>query len=134
MVYGYYTRGFKSGGFTGRIAHPGDIGPFNPEHLDTVEFGVKSDMLDRRLRVNADVFYNIYKDMQVTQNITYPDGKNSASIINAGQARTKGLELEITAVPVESLTLSAYVAGLDARYTRYNTQVLGAGGLLVPIS
>ncbi len=105
MVYGYYTRGFKSGGFTGRIAHP-----------------------------NADVFYNIYKDMQVTQNITYPDGKNSASIINAGQARTKGLELEITAVPVESLTLSAYVAGLDARYTRYNTQVLGAGGLLVPIS
>ena len=134
MVYGYYTRGFKSGGFTGRIAHPGDIGPFNPEHLDTVEFGVKSDMLDRRLRVNADVFYNIYKDMQVTQNITYPDGKNSASIINAGQARTKGIELEVTAVPVESLTLSAYAAGLDARYTRYNTQVLGPGGLLVPIS
>jgi len=134
MVYGSYTRGFKSGGFTGRIAHPGDIGPFNPEHLDTLEIGMKSDMLDRRLRLNAAVFYNLYKDMQVTQNITYPDGKNSASIINAGRSRTKGVELEVTALPLDSLTLSAYVAGLDARYTKYDTQVLGAGGALVPIS
>jgi iron complex outermembrane receptor protein len=124
MAYASYTRGFKSGGFTGRIANPQDIGPFNPEHLDTFEIGVKSDMLERRLRVNADVFYNLYHDMQVTQNITYTDGKNSASIVNAGAARTKGVEVELTAVPVESLTLTAYFAGLDARYTKYDTFVL----------
>jgi iron complex outermembrane receptor protein len=124
MAYASYTRGFKSGGFTGRIANPQDIGPFNPEHLDTFEIGIKTDLLDRRLRVNADVFYNIYHDMQVTQNITYTNGKNSASIINAGSARTKGFELELTAVPVENLTLNAYLAGLDARYTKYNTFVL----------
>lgn len=124
MGYASYTRGFKSGGFTGRIANPQDIGPFNPEHLDTFEIGLKTDLLDRRLRVNADVFYNIYHDMQVTQNITYTDGKNSASIVNAGAARIKGIELELTAVPVDNLTLTAYLAGLDARYTKYDTFIL----------
>jgi iron complex outermembrane recepter protein len=126
MGYISYTRGFKSGGFTGRIANPQDIGPFNPEYLDTLEIGVKSDMLDRRLRVNADVFYNWYRNMQVVQNITYTDGKNSASIVNAGAARTSGIELEITAVPIDNLTLNAYAAGLDAYYTKYNTYILDA--------
>jgi iron complex outermembrane receptor protein len=124
MGYVSYTRGFKSGGFTGRIANPQDIGPFNPEHLDTFEIGVKTDLLDRRLRINADVFYNLYHDMQVTQNITYTDGKNSASIVNAGAAKTDGVELELTALPVDSLTLTAYLAGLDAYYTKYNTYIL----------
>jgi iron complex outermembrane receptor protein len=135
MVYGYYARGFKSGGFAGRITLAEDIGPFNPEHLDTFEVGVKSDMLDRRLRANLAVFYNLYKDMQVTQNITYLNGQNSASIHNAGRAKTKGFELELTAVPVENLTLSAYAAFLDAKYTEYNTLHLnGTTGLLESIS
>jgi len=135
MLYGYYARGFKSGGFTGRIALIEDIGPFNPEHLDTFEIGVKSDMLDRRLRANLAVFYNLYKDMQVTQNITYLNGKNSASIHNAGRAKTKGFELELTALPAEGLTLNASVAFLDAKYTEYNTLHLnGTTGLLETIS
>jgi iron complex outermembrane receptor protein len=121
MVYGYYARGFKSGGFTGRIARVEDIGPFNPEHLDTIEIGVKTDLLDRRLRINAAIFYNLYKDMQVTQNITYTDGRNSASIINAGRAKTKGIELELTAVPTENLKLGFAAAYLDAKYTEYDT-------------
>lgn len=130
MLYGYYARGFKSGGFTGRIAVAEDIGPFNPETLDTFEIGVKSDLLDRRLRINLAAFYNLYKDMQVTQNITYASGANSATIVNAGKAKTKGVELELTAVPVESLTLSGSLAYLDARYTKYDTRILGPSGLV----
>lgn len=135
MFYGYYARGFKSGGFTGRIALPQDIGPFDPEFLDTYEVGVKSDLLENRLRANLAIFYNLYEDMQVTQNITYTDGRNSASIVNAGKAKSKGVELELTALPVTGLTLSAGVAYLDAKYSEYDTQILDpALNRLVPIS
>ncbi|WP_198045834.1 TonB-dependent receptor [Novosphingobium aquimarinum] len=135
MLYGYYARGFKSGGFTGRIAIAQDIGPFDPEKLDTIEGGIKADLLDRHLRVNLAAFYNWYSDMQVVQNITYPSGANSASIANAGSARTKGFELEVTAIPVTGLTLTGALAYLDAKYKEYDTQVLDpVTGGLVPIS
>jgi iron complex outermembrane receptor protein len=119
LVYGYYARGFKSGGFTGRIAVADDIGPFNPEHVDTFEVGAKTDLLDRHLRVNAAAFYNLYKDMQIVQNLTFPSGANSAAIRNAGKAKSKGFELEVTALPFRGLTLNGSLAYLDANYTDF---------------
>lgn len=134
MFYGYYARGFKSGGFTGRIAVPEDIGPFDPEQLDTYEVGMKADFFDNRLRSNLALFYNDYKDMQVVQNLTFPSGANSATITNAGKATSKGMELEFTAVPIHNLELRVAVAYLDATYDRYDSQALDAAGNLVPIS
>jgi len=134
LFYGYFARGFKSGGFTGRIAIPQDIGPFDPEQLDTYEGGMKADFLDNRLRTNVAVFYNDYQDMQVVQNLTFPSGANSATITNAGAATSKGVELEITAVPMLNLELRLSGAYLDATYDKYDSQALDAGGNLVPIS
>ena len=37
MIYGYYARGFKSGGFVGRIVLPQDMGPYGEEYVDTVD-------------------------------------------------------------------------------------------------
>jgi iron complex outermembrane receptor protein len=121
MFYGYFAHGFKSGGFTGRITRPEDIGPHDPEYVDTVELGLKSDLLDRRLRANLAVFFNKYDDMQIAQNITYPDGQNSARIINAAKAETKGFELELTALPIDNLTLTASIAYLDAEFEEFIT-------------
>lgn len=121
MVYGYYARGFKSGGFTGRIAIAQDIGPFDPEFLDTVEIGIKSEFLDNRLRTNAAVFYNEYDDMQVVQNVTFPSGANSASIQNAGEANSYGVELEVDAAVTDRLTLSLAIAYLESEYEEYDT-------------
>lgn len=121
MFYGYYARGFKSGGFTGRIAFPEDIGPFDPEYLDTYEVGVKTDLLENRVRLNVALFYNEYEDMQVTQNITFPNGANSASIQNAGAATSQGAELELTALVTDQLMFNLAVAYLDAEYDEYDT-------------
>jgi iron complex outermembrane recepter protein len=65
MTYAYYARGFKSGGFVGRIGIPSDLGPYNPEYVDTFEVGVKSDWFDRRLRADLALFYNNYRNLQV---------------------------------------------------------------------
>ena len=134
LLYGYFARGFKSGGFTGRIVIPEDIGPFDPEQLDTFELGIKADALDNRLRVNAAAFYNDYTDMQVVQNLTFASGANSATITNAGAATSWGAEVEITMLPVENLQLTISAAYLDASYDEYDSQALDADGNLVSIS
>ena len=134
LLYGYYARGFKSGGFTGRIVIAEDIGPFNPEELDTFEVGMKADLLDRRLRLNVAAFLNKYDDMQVVQNLTFPSGANSATITNAGKAESKGFEIEATAVPTDGLTLTGSLAYLDAEFIEYDTRALDSSGNLVPVS
>jgi len=118
MAYLTWARGFKSGGFSGRIGVPSDIGPYQPEEVDTYELGVKADFLGRRLRANAAVFYTDYKDMQLAQ-IYFVGTLQGNTILNAGSAKIKGAELEITAVPVDGLTLSGSFAYLKAEYDKF---------------
>jgi iron complex outermembrane receptor protein len=121
MSYIYYARGFKSGGFVGRVGVPSDIGPYNPEYVDTVEAGLKSDWLDHRLRTNAAVFYNKYRDLQLAE-IYFTNGGTTQgnTILNAAQAKTEGVELEVQAAPIDNLKLNASIAYLYAKYTKFN--------------
>lgn len=116
----YFTasRGFKSGGFSGRIAVPTDIGPYNPEYVNAYEVGVKSDWFEHRLRINADAFLNDYQNQQLTT--FYYVGKNeSSTILNAGQSQTQGVELELHGRPINGLTINASGAYLYARYVKF---------------
>jgi iron complex outermembrane receptor protein len=122
MLYGYYARGFKAGGFNGRVSEPNDIGPYNPETVDSFEVGVKSQWLDRRLRLNLAAFYNSWTQMQVAQSVFSGGGTTLASVIlNAGSATTKGIELQSELVPVDGLHLNATLGYLDAHYTKFNS-------------
>ena len=57
MIYASWARGFKSGGFTGRIGVAADgNAPYGPEKVDTFELGLKADFLDRHLRTNLALF------------------------------------------------------------------------------
>jgi iron complex outermembrane receptor protein len=101
MIYASWARGFKSGGFTGRIgvAADGDT-PYGPEKVDTFEVGLKADFLDRHLRVNLAAFTTNYRDMQVAQ--IYFDPKTNVQgnrILNAAASRIKGFELEMAGDP-----------------------------------
>ena len=132
MTYGYVARGFKSGGFVGRITLPQSIGPYGPEHVNTFEIGLKADWLDNRLRTNLSVFYNQYKDLQIAEIIFIdtPNGRlNDNSIVNAANATTKGVEFEVTAVPIENLTLNASFAYLSAKYKDFCFPGPGAPGV-----
>jgi iron complex outermembrane receptor protein len=121
LVYASWARGFKSGGYTGRIgvAADGDT-PYNPEKVDTFEVGLKADFLDRRLRTNFAAFYTNYRDMQVAQ--IYFDPKTNVQgnrILNAAKSEIKGFELEVQAVPVDGLTLRGSLAYLDTKYKTF---------------
>ncbi len=121
MIYASWARGFKSGGFTGRIGVLQDGNtPYGPEKVDTFEVGLKTDLLDRRLRVNLSGFYTNYRDMQVAQ--IYFDPATSVQgnrILNAGKAEIKGFELEVQAMPVDGLTLRGALGYLDTKYKEF---------------
>jgi iron complex outermembrane recepter protein len=115
LLYTYWARGFKSGGFTGRIGVPSDLGPYEPEEVDTFEVGLKADFLDNRLRTNLSAFYTNYRDIQLAQ-IYFIGTVQGNTILNAASSTIKGFEAEVTAVPVNGLTLTASLAYLSAKY------------------
>jgi iron complex outermembrane receptor protein len=119
-VLGYvsYNRGFKSGIFSG--SNPTQLA-VNPEILDAYEIGVKTEWLDRRLRVNAAVFRYDFDDLQFSA-----VNQGQTSLFNAADARITGGELEITAVPVSNLTVQATLSVLDGEYRKFPGAVVFA--------
>ena len=123
LLYGYYARGFKSGGFVGRIVIPEDSGPFDEEYVDTYEIGIKTELFDRKLRLNAAAFFNEYDDMQLA-NIYFTEDAfgnivNGNTILNAANAETSGMEIDALWVPSDSLRINASVGFLDAEYKEF---------------
>ncbi|HEX7781613.1 MAG TPA: TonB-dependent receptor [Sphingobium sp.] len=130
-VYSYltYSRGFKSGlfadstGIGGTPITPSQLIPTNPETADSFELGVKSEFFDRRLRLNVAAFHVTYNDAQRQVNVPIlrPDGTQAQEtrFFNAAKAVVKGIEVELTAVPIENLTLRSAVGFQDAKYKSF---------------
>ena len=121
MVYASWSQGYKTGGWTTRLTNPqGSVAPdFDEEEANTWELGVKSTLLDRRLQINAAAFTTDYDDLQLNIQIG-----TSPTIDNAGDARIRGMELEIVAAPLEGLTLNASVGYINAEFLRLDTSAL----------
>jgi iron complex outermembrane receptor protein len=96
--------------------------PFGPEFAKSYEVGFKFDSADRRLRLNGAAFYTDYTDLQVQVLVGV-----QPLTANAGGAEIRGFELELQAVPVENLQLSAGVGYTDAEYTSLDPTVLATG-------
>ena len=122
MIYGSVAKGFKGGGWDHlpSTAKAAAIG-YNPEKATNYEIGVKSDLFDRRVRLNLAAFKMDYKDLQSQQLVL-----ECLCLItsNAGTAEIKGLEAEGTWAVNEDLTLTASGSWLDAKYKNF---VDGAG-------
>jgi iron complex outermembrane recepter protein len=131
MTYLQFATGFKGGGVSPRPFSALQAVPFDPEELKSYELGVKSDLLQRRVRVNASVFFSDYSDLQLTL-ASCPQfgvGLPCAVVANAGDAEVKGAELETVVHLVDRLQFDAAYSYLDFKYTSINP---AAGGPLRP--
>lgn len=109
------TRGFRTGGWNYfDPIMPGQENGFDPEYVWSYEAGLKSELLDQRLRVNIAVFRADYTDPQVRVS-----ERGFIVSRNAESARIKGVELEVAAQPVEGLSLGGSLSYLDAKYTSF---------------
>ncbi len=117
LLYLSYSEGFKSGGFNIRyvVPRPEPL-PFDPEEVDAWEIGLKWQGLDNRVRANLAAFFTDYTDVQVT---LFETGGGPLTQ-NAGEAEVQGIELELTALIGERLTLGLAAGYTDAEYTEIN--------------
>jgi iron complex outermembrane receptor protein len=120
FLYAKTSRAYKSGGFNTRATTGGPAVGFDPEKVTDYEVGGKLDMLDRRLRFNAAAFYTDYTNVQRNVPVVIPGSTLlSSGIQNAATAEIKGLELELTALPLRGLQLTASATFLDPKYKRF---------------
>ena len=126
-MFASYKEGFKSGGYNvtliplfDSVAAAG-IGlsesttSFNQETAEGFEIGLKSDLLDNRLRFNAAVWRYEYNELQA---VIFQPATRSLIYRNAGELVTQGFEADVTYLPeVEGLRLTASLAYVDSEYT-----------------
>jgi len=119
-VYGKFTQGFNGGGYNARAGSPdGFVQPTDEETVNSYELGLKSELLDRRVRLNVALFINDYTDIQITQ-FEAGTGGASSVIVNAGEGTYQGIEIDLVAIPVEGLTLDLNYGYLDAEFDSYD--------------
>jgi iron complex outermembrane recepter protein len=124
LTYASLARGAKAGGINPAVPN-GKLGIdslfVKPETAIDVEFGIKSSWLERRLTVNANVFWTQVKDYQAT--LLEPVGTTNTfaqELTNVGKVRTRGVETEIAAQPIDLLTLRLSASYDNASYLSYN--------------
>jgi len=114
MTYASYSKGYSSGGFNQAI----DMKAFLPEVSDNYEVGFKSTLRDGTLRLNGTYFHNIYENQQITVGRVI-NGQPTADIINAKEAKIKGLELELLAQLSDSWAMTMTSGFMDGIYNSF---------------
>jgi iron complex outermembrane receptor protein len=126
-VFAAFRQAYKSGGYS-MSSQPESNGhmnnAFGDEKATGGEGGVKSRWLDRRLLVNAAVYYYHYAGLQVGAiKPPQPGGLVETTVQNAGSAKSYGLDADATWYPeqVDGLSLNASLNWNKSTYIKLNT-------------
>ncbi len=119
-LYGFWSKGFRSGGFNFRNAKPNIIppGPTKEEENNTFEIGAKMDLMDGRMRLNVAAFQNEIKDMQRELNIPDADVIVLQATINAGDVTINGFEVDFVGLITDNFSINASYGYQDGKYDR----------------
>ncbi len=112
MVYASASRGYLSGG---NIIGLATI--YGPESMWSYDVGVKSRFWNDRLQVNLAGYHEEIEHLQVFIQSSTQSGINNVN----GITQVNGLELEVTALPIDNLRLNATVTVNRATYGNYIT-------------
>jgi len=112
-----YSRGYRTGGLTSLSSDPSQppLYPYKPEYSDNIEFGIKNNLFNNRLQLNATAFITYVSDAQVPT-LLLPDAVTVTK--NAGRLNSKGIEIEIASRPVKGLQLDYNFGYTHASYQR----------------
>lgn len=115
LLFASFSQGFKSGTFNPRAttAEPAA----DPENVDSIEIGMKSEWLDNRLRANVTLFSLDHKDRQY---ISVLPGKDSTELNqrlgNIGSSTGQGIEAEFTYLATDELVFNASFGFIDSEF------------------
>jgi iron complex outermembrane receptor protein len=119
-AYLTWSRGWKSGGWSARTNNPAEFVVFEPETVDSYEFGVKTTVAEGRARLNYTVFYYDYTDFFSTAT-----GTAGNFIVFTSDAEFYGAEFEATARLSSRLDAFAALGWQDGEYKDLDPLVFG---------
>jgi iron complex outermembrane receptor protein len=119
MLYAKYSTGYKSGGANSRSLF---YTPFNPETVEMMEVGAKTEFWDGRARLNLAAYTGTYNDIQLdfsaqyiqtdpVTGLTLTTLRTTTETTNApGKGDLSGFEADFTLAATDNLTFSASYA------------------------
>ncbi|GAB2898130.1 TonB-dependent receptor [Microbulbifer echini] len=123
MTYISLADGFKAGGFNSLNFGPGVESSFDQEDVVNLEVGLKSNLFDNRVRLNASVYAYEYKNLQELDLVGVPIP--SYNLRNA-DAEGTGAEVEVQWAATDSLFIAGNYSYLDTEFTDYQIiEVIG---------
>jgi len=145
-IYGVVSKGYKAGGNSvgNQTNLPGDPAfsvAFDPETLINYEIGVKSELMDRRVRLNASLFALQWSDMQIEafRFLTPGDlSSNFEQTVNVEKSKALGVEFEFVALLTENVSIGGSFGLLDTEITSDSVVEITGGaqvqlqGLVIP--
>lgn len=103
-AYARYAQAYRAGGVSVRSP---DFRPFGAEVNKSYEIGMKSELLDRTLRLNVALFENRIHNRQISSQVDPTGDPAITDTLNAhGVTRIRGAELEIVAAPTHGMQLA----------------------------
>lgn len=117
MLYASVGKGFKGGGWDHiPSTEAGARVGYNPEEVINYEVGAKTDLFDKRVRLNLAAFQMDYTDLQSQQLILECLCTVTS---NAGTAKIRGLEAEMTLAVTDRWMVTASGSLIDAKYEEF---------------
>lgn len=120
LGYATLSHGEKSGGVNLAVGSAPTAGDdsllIGTERANNAELGFKSTLWDRRLQLNANVFWT---QVNAYQTNAYDDVNRVQYLTNAGSVRSRGVEFESTVIPLRGLTLNFNGSYNDVSYLSY---------------
>jgi iron complex outermembrane receptor protein len=102
LIYTNISRGFNAGTYSAYfLSNPQSLEPTKPETVVAYEAGFKLTAFDKRMQLNGAVYYNDWKDIQLTA-VEDRAGVNAPYLTNGKGADIRGAELELTAKPTQN--------------------------------
>jgi len=114
-LYGLFSQGISLGGSNPDplgTPLPDDLKFVTPERTDNFELGVRSTFADGRLTVNAAAFMIDWNDIQVDEFFG-----SRIITVNAGEARSNGIEIDVNAILNDNWELLAGIATASGSIT-----------------
>ncbi len=121
MAYASYSTGYKGQGYdisTG-FTPGGAAAPVRPETSDAYELGLKSRFLDNRVQLNVAAFWTDFNNFQAQSGVQLPDQTILVVLNNVGKVRTRGVEAEFQARPLEALLIDGGISYTDAKIREF---------------
>ena len=123
-IYARVAKGYRAPAIQGRILFDRDVTTANSENTMSYEAGIKTTLLDRRLRFNFAGYYFKTKDLQLS---AVGGGANANLLLNADAVKGYGFEAELEARPVRGLSLTAGLSYNSAKIDDNDLKVKTCG-------